>query len=92
VEASQWLLVFPSLSNHSNFSNLSNFGNHFFTVKTFHNEIIDEYSAYWPVGIEHDGLRRQRETQDGKEGTDDANLRPELSASLSPELPSGLLP
>jgi hypothetical protein len=66
------------------------FSKHFFTAKFFHNEIIDESGMYWPVGIEHDSLRRQREEQDdGKEGT--ADLLPELPASLPPELPSGLL-
>jgi hypothetical protein len=45
---------------------------------------------YWPVGTEHDSLRRQREEQDdGKEGA--ADLLPELPASLRPELPYGLL-
>ena len=67
------------------------FSKHFFTAKFFHNEIIDETGMYWPVGTEHDGLRRQREEQDdGKEGA--ADLLPELPASLRPELPSGLLP
>jgi hypothetical protein len=45
---------------------------------------------YWPVGIQHDSLRRQREEQDdGKE--DAADLLPQLPASLPPELPSWLL-
>lgn len=66
------------------------FSKHFFTAKFFHNEIIDETGMYWPVGIQHDSLRRQREEQDdGKEGA--ADLLPELPASLRPELPSGLL-
>jgi hypothetical protein len=48
---------------------------------------------YWPVGIKHNGLCRQREEQDGsKEGTGDADLWSELPASLPSELPSGLLP
>jgi len=67
--------------------------NIFFTVKIFHHAIIDETGMYWPVGIEHDSLCRQREEQDGsKEGAGDADLRPELPASLPSELPSGLLP
>lgn len=66
---------------------------HFFTVKIVHNEIIDETGMYWPVGIEHDGLCRQREEQEcSKEGAGDADLRPELPAPLPSELPSGLLP
>jgi hypothetical protein len=48
---------------------------------------------YWPVGIEHDGLCRQREDEDTKkEGADDTDLWPELSASLPSDLSSGLLP
>jgi hypothetical protein len=69
------------------------FSKHFFTIKNFHNAIIDETGMYWPVSIEHDGLCRQREEQDGgKKGAGDADLWPELPPSLSPELPSGLLP
>jgi len=75
------------------------FSKHFFTAKFFHNEIIDETGMYWPVGTEHDGLRRQREGQDdGKEGAADmlpelpSSLLPELPSSSLPELPSGLLP
>jgi hypothetical protein len=48
---------------------------------------------YWAVDVEHNGLCRQREGKDtGKEGTGDTDLRPELPASLSLELSSGLLP
>jgi hypothetical protein len=69
------------------------FSKHFFTVKSTHNAIIDETGMYWPVGFQHDGLCRQREEQDGgKEGAGDADLLPELPASLPSELPSGLLP
>jgi hypothetical protein len=69
------------------------FSKHFFTVKIFHHAIIDEAGMYWPVGVEHDGLRRKREGEDaGKEGAGDTDLRPELPASLSSDLPSGLLP
>jgi len=79
LEAAQWIFSFLGSANI------------FFTVKIVHNEIIDENGIYWPVGVEHDGLCRQREEQDGgKEGA--ADLRPELPASLSAELPSGLLP
>ena len=76
-----WLFSFLILSKH------------FFNVKTFHNEIIRETGMYWPVGIEHDGLCRQRKEQDsGKESAGDTNLWPKLPASLPSELPSGLLP
>ena len=73
------------------------FSKPFFTVKIFHNAIIDESGIYWPVGDQRDGFCRQWETEDsGKEGTDDADLRPKLPtslpASLPAELPSGLLP
>jgi hypothetical protein len=69
-----------------------NFSKHFFTIKNFHNAIIDETGMYWPVGVQHDGLCRQREEQDGgKEDAGDTDLRPELPASLPSELPSGLL-
>src|ERR1700683_1218780 len=55
------------------------FSKHFFTVKIFHHAIIDETGMYWPVGVEHDGLRRKREGEDaGKEGAGDTDLRPEL--------------
>jgi len=38
---------------------------------------------YWPVGVEHDGLRWQHEGEDAcKEGACDTDLRSELSASL----------
>jgi hypothetical protein len=68
------------------------FSKHFFTVKTFHNEIIDETGMYWPVGFEHDGLCRQREGKDaGKEGAGDKDLWLDLPSSLSSDLPSGLL-
>jgi hypothetical protein len=67
--------------------------NIFFTVKIFHHAIIDETGMYWPVGVEHDGLRRKREGEDtGKEGAGDTDLRPELPAPLSSGLPSWLLP
>jgi hypothetical protein len=53
------------------------FSKHFFTVKIFHNEIIDEHGAYWPVGDQHDSLCRQREAEDdGKEGAGYTDLRP----------------
>jgi hypothetical protein len=66
---------------------------HFFTVKTFYNEIIDEYRGNWPVVAWHNGLCRQREGKGAeKEGADDTDLRPELPASLSSDLPSRLLP
>jgi hypothetical protein len=69
------------------------FSKHFFTIKTFHNAIIDETGMYWPVGVQHNGLCRQREEQDGsKEGAGDTDLRPGLPAPLPSELPSGLLP
>jgi hypothetical protein len=70
-----------------------NFSKHFLTIKTIHNAIIDETGMYGPVGIQHNDLCRQREEQDGgKESAGNADLRPELPASLSSELPSGLLP
>jgi hypothetical protein len=46
---------------------------------------------YWPAGVEHYSLRRQRKGTE-KESADDSDLRPELPASLSSDLPSGLLP
>jgi hypothetical protein len=81
LETAQWLFSFLVSANI------------FSPFKLFANAIIDETGMYWPVGIEHDGLCRQRKEQDGgKEGAGDADLWPELPASLSPELPSGLLP
>ena len=69
------------------------FSKHFFTAKFFHNEIIDETGMYWLVGAQHNGLCRQREEQDsGEESAGDTDLWAELPPSLSPELPSGLLP
>jgi hypothetical protein len=69
------------------------FSKHFFTVKTFHHEIIDEYGACWLAVARHNGLCRQREGEGAeKKGADDTDLRPELSAPLSSDLPSRLLP
>jgi hypothetical protein len=65
LEAAQCFLPFLILANN------------IFIVKIFHHAIIDETGIYWPVGVEHDSLRRQREAKDGgKERTDDADLRP----------------
>jgi hypothetical protein len=71
------VIIFNSIGNRPMFLPFLSFSKSFFTIKSFHNAIIDETGIYWPVGDQHDDFCRQREAEDsGKEGAGDADLRP----------------
>jgi hypothetical protein len=69
------VIIFNSIGSRPMFLPFLSFSKSFFTIKSFHNAIIDETGIYWPAGNQFYGFCRQRKAEDcGKEGAGDADL------------------